>query len=179
LERATAPARIETRRLVGHRVTADDLDYLLESDADIRIQRWLFGKVQTPEQSQARLDRWLRMWQEHGLGFWVFQDLDRAVVGHGGLFVSPRESGEVEVGYVVKPAYWNRGFATEITMAALRIGFESLDLRRIIGIALSINAPSRRVLEKCGMNFETELASPDGVAGVRYAIAKETWAKRI
>ncbi len=175
MERPSAPARVATRRLIGYRVTADDLDYLLESDGDIRIQRWLFGKVQTPEQSRARLDRWLQMWQEHGIGFWIFQNPGRAVVGHGGLFPSPRESGQVEVGYVVKPTYWGRGFATEITKASLRIGFESLGLRRVIGIAQSVNASSRRVMEKCGMIFEAELPSPDGVAGVRYAITSEMW----
>ncbi len=174
MERGTAPARVATRRLIGHRVTADDLDYLLESDGDIRIQRWLFGKVQTPSQSRARLNRWLNMWQEHGIGFWIFQNLG-TVVGHGGLFPSPRESGEVEVGYVVKPAYWSRGFATEITNAALKIGFESLGLRRVIGIAQSVNASSRRVMEKCGMSLEAELPSPDGVASVRYAITSEMW----
>ncbi len=177
MERGTAPARVATRRLIGHRVTADDLDYLLESDGDIRIQRWLFGRVQTPSQSRARLDRWLNMWQEHGIGFWIFQNLSGAVVGHGGLFPSPRESGEVEVGYVVKPDYWGRGFATEITNAALKIGFESLGLRRVIGIAQSVNASSRRVMEKSGMSLEAELPSPDGVAGVRYAITSEMWAR--
>jgi RimJ/RimL family protein N-acetyltransferase len=169
------PDTIETRRLAGYRVTADHLDYMLEVDGDIRIQRWLFGEIQSPEQSRARLDRWLRMWEETGRGFWVFQDSDRCSVGHGGLFNSPREPGEVEVGYVIKPAHWNRGLATEITMAALKIGFESLGLQRIIAIAQSSNAPSRRVMEKCGMIFEAEIPSPDGIAGVRYALHKEMW----
>jgi RimJ/RimL family protein N-acetyltransferase len=115
------------------------------------------------------------MWRETGLGFWIFEDSDRGLVGHGGLFNSPREAGEVEVGYVVKPAYWRHGLATEITLASLKTGFESLDLQRIIGIAQSANAPSRRVMEKCGMLFETEFTPPDGRPGVRYAIAKSTW----
>ena len=98
--------------------------------------------------------------KKRGKGFWIFQDSDRCIVGHGGLFNSPREAGEVEVGYVIKPAYWGRGLATEITMAALKVGFESLDLQRIIAIAQPANAPSRRVMEKCGMIFETETLSP-------------------
>jgi RimJ/RimL family protein N-acetyltransferase len=169
-----APDMVVTRRLVGRRVTADHLDYMLEVEGDIRVAQWLYG-IQSPEQSRARLDRWMRMWRETGLGFWIFEDTDRRLVGHGGLFNSPREAGEVEVGYVVKPAYWGHGLATEITLAALKIGFESLGLQRIIGIAQSANLPSRRVLEKCGMIFETEFASPDGRPGVRYAIAKVMW----
>jgi ribosomal-protein-alanine N-acetyltransferase len=169
-----APEMVVTRRLIGRRVTADHLDYMLEVEGDIRIAQWLYG-IQSPEQSRARLDRWMRMWRTTGLGFWIFEDSDRRLVGHGGLFKSPREAGEVEVGYVVKPAHWGHGLATEITLAALKIGFESLALQRIIGIAQSANLPSRRVLEKCGMIFETEFASPDGRPGVRYAIANSMW----
>lgn len=168
-----APDTISTERLIGRRVTADDLGYMLEVDGDIRIQRWLFGAVQTAEQSRARLERWLRMWQDDGRGFWVFRNAVDAIVGHGGLFSSPRQAGEVEVGYVIKPALWGRGFASEITMAALELGFESLGLQRIIGIAQSANAASLRVMKKCGMVFEAELPSSDGVAAVRYVITSE------
>ncbi len=115
------------------------------------------------------------MWRDDGRGFWIFRDADDAIVGHGGLFSSPRQAGEVEVGYVIKPALWGRGFASEITMAALELGFESLRLRRIVGIAQSANAPSRRVMEKSGMVFEAELPSSDGVAAVRYIITSDMW----
>jgi RimJ/RimL family protein N-acetyltransferase len=169
-----APDTVVTPRLVGRRVTADHLDYMLEVDGDSRIAQWLFG-TQSPEQSRARLGRWIAMWRETGRGFWIFEDSDRRLVGHGGLFNSPREAGEVELGYVVKPAHWGNGLATEISLASLKIGFESLALQRIIGIAQTANAPSRRVMEKCGMLFEAEFASPDGRPGVRYAIAKSMW----
>jgi ribosomal-protein-alanine N-acetyltransferase len=174
-DRTAAPDTIATRRLTGYRVTAGYLDYLLEVDRDIRIAQWLSGDVQSPEQSRARLGRWVRMWEETGKGFWIFQDSDRCIVGHGGLFDSPREAGEVEVGYVIKPAHWGRGLATEITMAALKVGFESLDLQRIIAIAQPTNTASRRVMEKCGMIFESENLSSNGLASVRYAIDKEMW----
>lgn len=115
------------------------------------------------------------MWEKDGRGFWVFRNSSHAIVGHGGLFNSPRVAGEVEVGYAIKPAHWGRGLATEITMAALNVGFELLALPRVIGIAQSINASSRRVMEKCGMIFEAELQSADGIAAVRYAITAEMW----
>jgi len=95
-------------------------------------------------------------------------DGESAIVGHGGLFQSPREAGEIEVGYVLKPAYWGRGFATEITQVSLDVGF-GLGLRRIIGIAQAANMAPRRVMEKCGMILEVETASPDGIDGARYA----------
>jgi len=170
-----APDSVTSERLTGHRVGEDDIAYLLETDGDLRVQQWLYGKVQTPEQSRARMQRLLRMWTDDGFGFWIFRDQSSTNIGHAGLFRSPREPGEVEVGYVIKPAYWGRGFATEMTLLALRIGFEELRLERIIAIAQASNAPSRRVMEKCRMTFDAELASPDGVPGVRYALAASAY----
>src|ERR1700728_3371849 len=101
-ESRAAPNAIVTPRLTGYRVSTDHLDYLLEVDRDIRIAQWLSGEIQSPEQSRARLGRWGRMWEETGKGVWIFQDSDGCIIGHGGLFNSPREAGEVEVGYVIK-----------------------------------------------------------------------------
>ena len=164
-----APPIVRTRHLTGRCVQRDDLAYVIEVDSDIRIQRWLFGRVQTKEESRERHARWMREWDEVGFGFWIFSDAKAATVGHGGLFRSPREKGEIEVGYVLKPDFWGHGFATEITQVSLDVGFNG-GLRRIIAIAQSANLASRRVMEKCGMIFEAEKPSLDGVSGVRYAI---------
>jgi len=165
-----APPIIKTPHLTGRRVQEGDLQYVLDSDSDIRIQRWLFGRVQTQEESRERHVRWMQEWKEAGFGFWIFSDTQGAIVGHGGIFRSPREEGEIEVGYVIKPDHWSHGFATEITRASLDVGFE-MGLRRIIAIAQLSNLASRRVMEKCGMIFEAEMPSPDGINGVRYAIS--------
>jgi len=114
----------------------------------------------------------MRFWQEAGFGFWIFSDSAGQVVGHGGIFPSPREEGEIEVGYALKPDFWSHGFATEITRVSLEVGFEHVGLRRIIGIAQVTNLPSRRVMEKCGMVMEVESPFPDGINGVRYAKEK-------
>ncbi len=164
-----APPIVKTQHLTGRRVQQDDLEYVIETDSDIRIQRWLFGQVQPEEESRERHVRWMRHWNDVGFGFWIFRDAAATIVGHGGLFRSPREEGEIEVGYAVLPDYWGHGYATEITRISLEVGFE-MGLRRIIGIAQVANLASRRVMEKCGMVLEVETASPDGISGVRYAI---------
>jgi len=168
----TAPTRVTTPRLRGRSIEEGDFDYVVEVDGDIRVQRTLFGRVSTERESRARLRRWIEIWEENGFGFWLFADASGENVGHGGLFPSPRETGEIEVGYVLKPAFWGRGYATEITSLSLQVGFDVLGMRRIIAIAQETNLASRRVMEKCGLTFETTVPSLDGVRGVRYAIGR-------
>ena len=52
------------------------------------------------------------------------------------------------------PKYWGGGFATEVSHAILKYGFNKLELRRIIAIAMKENKASIRVMEKIGMEFD-------------------------
>lgn len=59
-----------------------------------------------------------------------------------------------EIGYVINPAFWGRGYATEAVNAVIRFGFQRLELNRIEARFIEGNAASRRVMEKSGMTYE-------------------------
>ncbi len=163
----SAPDVLRTARLTGHRVTLADLPYMIAMDTDPEVARTLFG-IQTLAQSQDRLARWVQMWKEHGFGFWIFCNPQGEPVGHAGLFPSRTFEGSIEIGYALKPQYWNKGFATEMTAPIVRCAFEVLKLEEIIGVALRDNLASRRVLEKCGLRCERDFTYADGSPSVLY-----------
>ena len=166
---------LQTARLHGRAVTNADLAYVVEIDSDWQIQKTLFGTLSTAAESEARLARWVEMWTHHGLGFWLFTDGGGKAIGHGGLFPSRHNDDWIEVGYALKPAYWNLGYATEIASAALRIGFESLRLQKIVAVAHAKNIASRRVMEKCGLRFEEEFLYREQWPSVLYGADRESW----
>jgi RimJ/RimL family protein N-acetyltransferase len=57
----------------------------------------------------------------------------------------------VEIGWRLSREYWDRGYATEGAQAALRFGFETLELHQIVAFTVPGNLRSRRVMEKVGM----------------------------
>lgn len=59
-----------------------------------------------------------------------------------------------EIGYVLNPEYWGMGIACEAVNAILRLGFDRMGLNRIEARYMLGNDRSRRVMEKCGMQFE-------------------------
>ena len=63
---------------------------------------------------------------------------------------------EVEIGYRLDPAYWNRGLITEASGVVRDHAFGYLKLPRVISLIHSENIPSRRVAEKNGMNVKKE-----------------------
>jgi RimJ/RimL family protein N-acetyltransferase len=99
----------------------------------------------------------LAHWKQFGYGHWaVSMREDNRVVGWAGLEYLP-DLGETEVAYLLSRHVWGRGYATEAARAAVRFGFKSAGLDRIIGLVHPENIGSRRVLEKCGMTLSDRL----------------------
>ena len=49
------------------------------------------------------------------------------------------------------------GLATELAFTAVDVGFEALELERLIAFTLPHNIASRRVMEKAGFTYEREI----------------------
>jgi RimJ/RimL family protein N-acetyltransferase len=75
------------------------------------------------------------------------------VVGAAGLVLNMVHC-RGEIGYWVGRDYWNRGYATEATLALIKYGFEELMLQRIQARYFLRNPASKRVMEKSGMQYE-------------------------
>jgi len=72
------------------------------------------------------------------------------IVGEAGL--KPFEDGgrDVELGYAFGPAFWGRGYATEVGRAILNEAFGPLGLECVVAVTSEENSRSQRVLAKLG-----------------------------
>ena len=59
-----------------------------------------------------------------------------------------------EIGYVLHPDFWGKGYAVEAASCVMDFGFETLGLHRIEARFMKGNDASLRVMEKLGMSFE-------------------------
>ena len=88
---------------------------------------------------------------------------------------------QVEIGYVVDPAYGGQGYATEAVREELRICFEELGVRRVIAQCFADNQPSWRLMERLGMRREQHTKqdslhrSGKWLDGMMYALLDEEW----
>jgi RimJ/RimL family protein N-acetyltransferase len=87
---------------------------------------------------------------------------------------------EAELGFWVGKPYWNRGYATAAVRQTLHFAFEAVGLERVFARPLVRNAPSRRVLEKLGFQFQqTETHEhpkwTDADRFARYRIDRSGW----
>ena len=62
--------------------------------------------------------------------------------------------GQREIGYVLNPKYWGKGFIPEAVNGLLSMGFNDLEFDLIWCGHFDDNFKSKRVIEKCGFNYK-------------------------
>lgn len=143
---------LTTGRLALRRFTLDDLELLVRLHGDPRVMRYAGGPMSREQSLEVLRGRILEYYAQHpGLGIWA--TLERSTGDCVGLHLLNHIRGEplIQVGYLLYPEYWGRGYATEMTLRVLRYGFEALGLPQIVGITDPANLESQRVLLKAGL----------------------------
>jgi ribosomal-protein-alanine N-acetyltransferase len=74
----------------------------------------------------------------------------RRVVGSIGFHGAPNDTGQVEIGYHVEPAYRRRGFATEAVRALVDWAAHERDVTRFRASVAPSNAPSLAIMSRLG-----------------------------
>jgi RimJ/RimL family protein N-acetyltransferase len=132
---------------------ADDGPFA-ELNADPEVMAHFAG-ILSREQSDVVASRIRKDIEHRGFGFWAVEIPGvTEFAGFIGLSI-PRFTAAftpcVEIGWRLATAHWKRGYATEGAVAALRYGFERLQLPEIVAFTVPGNVRSRRVMEKLGM----------------------------
>ena len=157
VKRPTLP--VDTDRLRLRSLEPDDAERLFEIYGDAETMRHV-GRTGRPMVDLAAAERAVETLRgneaAHGFSLWALDErAGNPLVGVAGLAMVEGVGPEVEAAYILRRDRWGRGYATEALRAVLEIGHGHLGLDRIVALAYPENDPSRRVMEKAGMQ-------PDG-----------------
>src|SRR6266446_4502684 len=119
---------LETSRLILRPFQAEDIGRLAELMANRDFMRFSLGPY-TREQTQSVLQKFLS-WNQAGLPsqFAVVLRENNYVLGYCGFLHRPEVPEEIEIGYRLDRAYWNRGLITEAARTVRDYAFVSLKL---------------------------------------------------
>lgn len=77
------------------------------------------------------------------------------LIGHAGLLLQTVDGiVELEIGYSLLPAFWNKGYAIEAATACKDFAFRNQFSETLISIISLTNTPSQKVASKNGMTIE-------------------------
>ncbi len=152
---------LRTPRLIGTPAGPGDFADIRRLHSDPRVMATLSADEKTfsEEQSRSFLERAAKHWNSHGFGLWAFRSQsDGDFVGYGGIKHAEVEGRDlIELAYAITSDHWRKGFATEISRAALKHGFDTMRLDRIVAFTLPHNKASRAVMEHCGFPYNRDI----------------------
>ncbi len=173
-----------TERLILRAPTADDLDSLFAIYGDPQTHQFNpFGPLTRIEQAQALLDGWIAHWQSEGYGQWAItiRDHPDQVIGFGGIDARRYQDVlRLNLGYRFGVQAWGRGYATELSQAALDFAFGELQVAEVFAVVRPQHHASIRVLEKAGMQRIDTLDDVPGQApSLVYRSARDETVSRV
>lgn len=154
---------METPRLLIRDWKREDLFSFTEMNADPDVMEYFLATL-SPEESRDMLGRITNEMEETGFGLYAVEEKESGdFIGFTGFhhlsfdipFVSP-----VEIGWRIRAAYWNKGYATEAAMACLNYAKQKLPFKEVCSFTALLNKRSERVMQKIGMRKTGEFDHP-------------------
>lgn len=171
------PQQLTTARMVGRRVTMDDLTDLLALQRDERVMATLGGRLLEEQEVRQQIARQAAHWDEHGFGVWTWRRRsDESFVGRGGVRYAELSDGrEVELLYAIRSALWRQGLAAEVAAASIDAAFTHLGVASVAAWTLPHNLASQGVMKKAGLRYEREITWAL-LPHVLYRLSADEWA---
>jgi RimJ/RimL family protein N-acetyltransferase len=178
---------ITTERLLLRAFRSDDLDALNSFQSRADVARYLYWGPRSRAESAAALAKRVHSATLKKEGQFIAIAVELAATGQliGDLNLdyvsSEHRSGEI--GFIFHPDFHGHGYAAEAATELLRLGFEDLDLHRIIGRCDGRNTASASLMERLGMRKEAHLRENEIVKGewtdeLVFAMLEDEWTDR-
>lgn len=156
-----------TERLILRRISPIDAEDMYEYSCDPEVTRYLLWN---PHPSLAYTREYLDYLESrYAVGdFFDWAVVERGsgkMIGTCGFTRFRYEDDCGEVGYVLNPAVWGKGYAPEALREIFSFGFDTLGLHRIEAKFIEGNMRSLRAAEKVGMRLEGYLRNAMRIKG--------------
>ncbi len=152
--------KLKSERLTYTRHTPNSFEDYKRMTMNYEIMKFIHGKALTEEEVIERFAKVLTAnTMDDVLGYYAVIKNDTAeVIGLAKLLyfaaekgsIEGKEKGIVEVGYLLEPEFWGKGYATEITKYFTKFAKGFSGIKEVIGIVNPENEASKNVLLKCG-----------------------------
>jgi RimJ/RimL family protein N-acetyltransferase len=165
---------INTPRLRVLCWTEAHLDAFVAQHADLEVMHD-YGRAISRNESDAKLDRYMAAYREHGFSRWAIETHTGSFLGYAGVMTRGPDHPlglHVEIGWRLVRHAWGCGYATEAARAALVDAFDRVGLDAVIVYTSPDNLRSQAVMARLQMrrdpsrDFITDHAAIKGWRGL-------------
>lgn len=156
----TGTQTIETERLILRRFEYSDDEAVFRNwAADEKVQTMYSEPVYRDIRAvRGLLDKYIGGYEKNDYYRWAAALKDtNECIGQIAYFLVDSRNNFAEIEYCIGRKFQCRGYATEAARAVTAYGFDKIGLHKVQICTKTINAPSKRVIEKCGFTYEGTL----------------------
>jgi RimJ/RimL family protein N-acetyltransferase len=153
---------LESARLIYHKFAPVHFDDYFRLVSNQDVMQYITGSGLDEDQAKARFQVALNADCDlDEFGFMaVYEKQTGTFIGLAKIV--PFETNLIEIGYALFPAFWGKGYASEITGTMVGYAKRLGNVKELIALVSPGNQPSIRVLTKQDFTFFRELADPSG-----------------
>jgi RimJ/RimL family protein N-acetyltransferase len=148
---------IQTNRLVFRKFSQADIESLFFLLSDPIVMKYCSGTLNIIG-TQKWLDLVIESYKKYGYDYWaVYERNTDDFLGQIGILNQEIDGKQEEcLAFMIGQKYWNKGYATEGSIACINYAFKSLKLEKLIATVNPENLQSICVLRKIGMKYICE-----------------------
>ena len=172
---------LETKRMILKEYELGDHDLMYDLDSDPEVVKHVGGKQNDYQLYIKAINRYIAFYKEnHGCGYYKVYLKENPTEYVGWYHLRPEKEEPnnfkmLEVGYRFKKKCWNKGLATEGTLALVKKSFEDLAVDMVTAKTSKLNIASQRVMQKSGMILDETSTNVNPIYSVRYLISNEMY----
>lgn len=142
---------LHTARMRLTTFSAADAGDLHALHRDEGVNRFLASHeiIETRDDAARQLEDYIEGQERRGFSQWKALLADGTFAGRAGFSVYP-ETSEVALSVCLKPAFWGKGYASELAAALVDWFFENTYFTHLIAFVAAGNDPARRMVEGIG-----------------------------
>jgi ribosomal-protein-alanine N-acetyltransferase len=147
---------LETERLRFRKIDLSDANeiFLIRSNEDVMRFMDVSRHHSISDSEKLILTAEDSYKKETGMNWAIIEKLSNSFIGYIGFIRIFSEHCRAEIGYVLKPEYWGKGYMFETINRVVRFGFDEMQLHSIEANVNPLNERSQKVLERVGFKKE-------------------------
>lgn len=181
---------LASERLIYRKFTLEDLPVFADWHGNLENNKYRISEPRSEAETRSYLTFLIDKAEEEDCTYFGYAAVlkeTRTLIGAGFLYHLPEKPNfpdSPEVGWELHRDYWRQGYGTEIGKTLLRLGFDTMGLRRITTCCNARNIGSYRIMEKIGMRREAHfIKAQRGNSALnyewcdryQYSILREEW----
>jgi len=143
---------LETPRLLLRKLSLEDAKYFQQIRNDERVMEFMDSNrhVKIADSEKFIAENLENYEQKKAISWALIEKASNKFIGDFSFWAIDMKNSRAEVGYVLRPAYWGKGFMKEALQEIFKFGFQKLNLHSLEANINPANENSRRLLLSLG-----------------------------